>query len=703
MAREVLVPLKIPASAGADKFLGSDGSGVAGWESLTSGQVTTALGFTPTDFQGLVIVADDLAGADLGAKINTADAALGATAGTILVLTVGTISTAVSLSAGHVLQFGPGTFPQSAAITLNGNGSGLRGAGTGSTILSNTSTTAVSVAIASSVLSVTIEHLQLFRNAVPTSSAHGISQLGTTDNSLISDVVVDGHYRGLSLGPCGYARVQNVTISNSLSHGLYLANHAGLGTLQWTLFDICIVRCVGDGVRVQAVAGPSQVTMGTWSKVLTFANSGRGCSILGLIGVPIFGVRMDGCLWSEDGDHELYFDSYGGNHRVTGNFVGLAGNVATGPGLATGASGTGSGIYVTTNNTDILISGNKIKWNSLNGIDCHSARVTITGNDVMDNGRAAVGGFGQKGINVNCSVSAVVVGNTSDNAAESNQLYAIFAQQDTAVIVGNTVKGATAALSFTSGPVNSYVQGNRVISGTAGVASYIADLLTLGNGAKISASKRLNFIGQAGDVSSPVAGDVWYDTTQKVHRFQNTVAPAGLVGLIYANTADDALASGGTAELKFASQIALAAAGLTVGKVLRVRITGSITIDSTASQTATIRLKLGDATNATSGTLVASTVYTHTTNNITNMPWSLECLIHVRSATTVWAGGLAYFCAAATTPLAAVPQHLLNGGGVGTVTTIPNISGAQTLHVTGQPNDTGMTITIRNMTVEVAN
>jgi hypothetical protein len=209
--------------------------------------------------------------------------------------------------------------------------------------------------------------------------------------------------------------------------------------------------------------------------------------------------------------------------------------------------------------------------------------------------------------------------------------------------------------------------------------------------------------GIAGDIASPTAGDFWYDSTQKTHRFQSTVAKAGNVGLIYASTADDALASGGTAELKFASQIALAAAGLVVGKVIRVKIVGSITIDATASQTTTIRLKLGDATNATSGTLVASTVYTHTTNNITNMPWGLECLIHVRSATTVWAGGTAYFCAAATTPFTSVTQHLLNGGGVGTASTIPNISGAQTLHVTGQPNDTGQTITIRNMTVEILN
>lgn len=199
---------------------------------------------------------------------------------------------------------------------------------------------------------------------------------------------------------------------------------------------------------------------------------------------------------------------------------------------------------------------------------------------------------------------------------------------------------------------------------------------------------------------SPAAGDLWYGSTQKSWRFQTAAAKAGLVGLIYANTADDALASGGTAELKFASQIALAAAGLTVGKVIRVRLRGTYTTDATASQTATIRFKLGDATNATSGTLVATTVLALTAS-LTNANWSAEVDIVVRSATTVWAAGAAMVGSTVAAPWTTAATVVSNGGGVGTVTTIPNISTAHTVHATGQPNDTGMTITLRTMTVEL--
>lgn len=210
------------------------------------------------------------------------------------------------------------------------------------------------------------------------------------------------------------------------------------------------------------------------------------------------------------------------------------------------------------------------------------------------------------------------------------------------------------------------------------------------------------FTGIAGDIASAAAGDHWYNTTQKSHRFQSTVAAAGLVGLIYASTADDAIASGGVAEVKFASQIALAAAGLTVGKIIRVRLSGSYTTDATASQTAVVNIKLGDATNATTGTTVATTRFP-LTSGLTAAGWTIDADITIRSATTAWGEGTANVGSTVAAPWTSATAHVSNGGGVNTVTTIPNISGAQTVHVTWTPNDTGQTGTIRTMTVEILN
>lgn len=206
--------------------------------------------------------------------------------------------------------------------------------------------------------------------------------------------------------------------------------------------------------------------------------------------------------------------------------------------------------------------------------------------------------------------------------------------------------------------------------------------------------------GIAGDPGSPVAGDYWYNSTQKSHRFQNTAAAAGLVGLIYVNTADSTAISGTTSETKFSTEKALDAAGLTDGKVVRVRLRGTITTDNTASQTCVLNVKLGDATNATSGTTVATTRLA-LTSNLTNANWYCDVDIVIRSATTAWGSGYAAVGSTVAAPWTSVPAHVSNGGGVGTVTTIPNISGVHTVHVTAQPNDTGQSVVIRNMTVEI--
>ncbi|HEY3038437.1 MAG TPA: right-handed parallel beta-helix repeat-containing protein [Pyrinomonadaceae bacterium] len=55
-------------------------------------------------------LANNFPGADLGAKVNAADKDLGATVGEILVQNGGTISTQVTISPGHTLRFGPGTY-----------------------------------------------------------------------------------------------------------------------------------------------------------------------------------------------------------------------------------------------------------------------------------------------------------------------------------------------------------------------------------------------------------------------------------------------------------------------------------------------------------------------------------------------------------------------------------------------------------------
>lgn len=103
--------------------------------------------------------------------------------------------------------------------------------------------------------------------------------------------------------------------------------------------------------------------------------------------------------------------------------------------------------------------------------------------------------------------------------------------------------------------------------------------------------------GYAGNPSSVTAGDHWYNTSQKSHRFASTVGIQGLVGLVYCSTSV-AGAITGTGETNSAHTFTLPANSMTAGKSLRLRSHGYMTISSSA-QTITFRLKLGSTTVAT--------------------------------------------------------------------------------------------------------
>lgn len=495
--RQALLALETKLGIGADtpttgEFFQGTGAGSSGWSALTSGAVTTALGytpqtplgFTPLNYHGFLLVADDQAGADLGAKINAADTLLGANAGTILVIQTGTISTAVSISAGHLLQFGPGTFTQSAAITLAGDGAAIVGSGIKTTIVNNSSTTVDSVVIANGVTGPRVDSISLVRTGVPSSGADGIVCAGTCDQALITNVVLEAHYRGAVLGPVGYARFENSLATKSVNHGVLLANTAGLGTLQWTLSGILSSQNGQDGFCVTSIAGPSSVSLGTWSRCATYANSNHGAEFLGLVGVPINGVRINDCFFGEDGDSELYLDTYGGQHRISNCYAELCGTRTTGPTLANAATGIGRGLYASANNGYIQFSNNTCINNSYSGLWINATDTDAVGNVCVNNG-LALAASERVGLRLTCSGSATAVGNLSYNASGSSQQYGIYSDSDTATLVGNTLQGSVAAIGMGAGPLVSQIVGNRILSGTIGVESFHADNLTIADAKNI--------------------------------------------------------------------------------------------------------------------------------------------------------------------------------------------------------------------------
>ncbi|MBI4546904.1 MAG: hypothetical protein HY707_02915 [Ignavibacteriae bacterium] len=133
----------------------------------------------------------------------------------------------------------------------------------------------------------------------------------------------------------------------------------------------------------------------------------------------------------------------------------------------------------------------------------------------------------------------------------------------------------------------------------------------------------LRMDGISGDPSTPTDGDYWYNTNQKAHRFKETAGSAGLVGLVYANTAQSNIISNTTAETDFDKNYTLPANCLTVVKAVRVKAYGRLSTAATAP-TLNLRLRYG-------GTLLTMTSSVTLGASLANVGWYFEGLIICRA------------------------------------------------------------------------
>lgn len=168
--------------------------------------------------RGKVVNANDFPGEDVGAKINAADKALGATPGEIQITGGGKIATQVIVSSDHVLRIGPGTYaPTTANIPiLMKPRSSLIGAGWDRSIILE-STAAAQFTVVSAY-----NHAQ---------------ENGTADSGLtIRDLQIRGANSGfnsapqaVSLGNCTSCLVDKVWINATRSIGMQLGGSSRKG------------------------------------------------------------------------------------------------------------------------------------------------------------------------------------------------------------------------------------------------------------------------------------------------------------------------------------------------------------------------------------------------------------------------------------------------------------------------------------------
>jgi hypothetical protein len=334
----------------------------------------------------------------------------------------------------------------SSAVHISTDGQCLYGAGPFASIITTTSASASSVIVDAGKSGWCVESLSFIKSAVAT-GGYAVDAMASSDQAHIRNIYVRGHYRGVGLGPTGYSTFADSWVEKCLDHGVMLTNTAGSGTLQWQLVNVGAQKNAGSGFLVRAQnIGPSHITMGTWTNIATYANSGPGAAFLGHASIPINGIRFIGGFLGEDGADELYLDTHGEGHAFGNLYAELSGQSVTGPAMGTPPSKVGNGILLTTNNGLTTIIGGYTSGNSYNGIRSSASLLMITGTATTNNGVAGIAGE-RAGVVVNAGTAVVQV--ASGNRAGTYQAYGIFRKVATVTDNGSLLfSNATAARNW---------------------------------------------------------------------------------------------------------------------------------------------------------------------------------------------------------------------------------------------------------------
>jgi|GEM_PF-2894468 len=320
-----------------------------------------------------------------------------------------------------------GTFYYPGNLTISKDGAKLIGSGKTSTRLVVSSANKTAIKIAGSLNNVEIGNFTLDRSIVATDGGNGIDcSTVTIGQATIRDMVIQKQYNGLALGPTDYSVVRDCIVQRNQNVGVYMTNTPTDGACQWSMDHVLSQLNGAQGLLFKSIAGPAQVTLGTWVWVDTYANNGVGIGLVGSAAVPVHGARLLGGFIGEDGASEIYLDTYGGNHTLRGLFVELPGQSPTGPTSSVAASKTGSGIEVTANNIDVSITSSHVTNCAHDGISIGAQSAVISGCRIKNCGLSATSGR-QSGINVTAGRVIINGGASGNLGANASQRYGVYA------------------------------------------------------------------------------------------------------------------------------------------------------------------------------------------------------------------------------------------------------------------------------------
>lgn len=363
-----------------------------------------------------------------------------------------------ALAANKYVYLPPGTYKVSGTIVMNRTGHTLVGAGIGLTTISSNSPNLPVISLVGGVASYRVQDMSITKSAAPAAGGTGVSFGVSTESSVLRNLVVSNCDLGIFLSCCDEGTVDNVKCTTNRLYGILMQSQSTLGVLQWRMSKVTCSLNGQDGIRVQAVAGTTGVILGAWDTIETYANSGAGVAVLGLVGCGVYDFRASNCFFGSDGTAGLRLDTHGGKHRLISSFIERAGLDPTGPTLSTAATNAAHGVELGASEIDVAITNTLIDLSSFNGILHQGGVLVVSGCTLYNNGQAAVAGQ-RNGINSTAGQLSVT-GGISTNISTSNQLYGIALSHDNFCVSGVYLGGNATAAYFLGVPlVNGLITG----------------------------------------------------------------------------------------------------------------------------------------------------------------------------------------------------------------------------------------------------
>jgi parallel beta-helix repeat protein len=340
-------------------------------------------------------VANSFPGADLGAKINAADKDLGATAGEILVRNGGTISTQVTISPGHTLRFGPGTYRLATELLWEG------------AILLKSRTSVVGSGWDTIIVEPARTGWTVFQSFedIRKQPAHSGTDSDISITSLqikgANPAVEGGVRQTISLGNCHRCVVENVWLNGTGVIGIQAGGNALAGNYA---NDVKIRKNQFTSVASQAAAvvnGSNIIIDGN-----NFKDSGRCCaqSMTAIDLEPndprdiIRNIEITNNVIDSRGSTFLHGNGILiQNGARTSDFgpVLVKGNTIIGGNLVPNTSGSiASGIYITAYTQNVTVIENAIRRVAHCGIRLeNSTRNYVAGNTLISTGTGGIPSF----------------------------------------------------------------------------------------------------------------------------------------------------------------------------------------------------------------------------------------------------------------------------------------------------------------------